>query len=181
MDTLRNRLRATTAPHHERVDAAFSAYPLDRMDGYRAFLQAHAQALIPLEIALEQSGIETMIADWPQRSRRQELLEDLQAICGAVPTSSVSVTPPLSAGWCWGAAYVMEGSRLGGRVLARRVAEANPSAPLSYLGHRSATSLWPSFLQQFERQAAMCAWSDVVAGAHDTFDSFLAAARIHRP
>jgi heme oxygenase len=180
MDTLRLRLRAATAPRHERVDAAFSAFQLDRLDGYRAFLRAHAQVVGPLEIVLEAAGIESMINDWPQRRRRQALFEDLQVL-GSAPPPPLPPLPPPSSGWCWGAAYVMEGSRLGGRVLARRVAEANPSAPLGYLGHHSETPLWPNFLQQFERQAPTCAWSDVLAGAHDTFDSFLAAAHLHRP
>ncbi|HBM08250.1 MAG TPA: heme oxygenase, partial [Pseudomonas sp.] len=86
MDSVRNRLRAATTLQHERVDAAFSAYPLDQTEGYRAFLQAHAQALIPLELTLEQAGIETMLNDWSQRSRRQALLADLQALGCTEPT-----------------------------------------------------------------------------------------------
>jgi len=180
METLRNRLRAATAPQHERVDAAFSAYQLDRPDGYRAFLQAHAQVLIPLEIALEEAGIEAMLDDWPQRSRRRALLEDLQALGSEQPLSTQSGAAP-SPGWCWGAAYVIEGSRLGGRVLARRVAVANPSAPLRYLSHSDATPLWPSFLHTLEQQGPACDWSELLTGAHATFERFLDAARSNRP
>ena len=119
MDTLRNQLRSATAAQHERVDAAFSAYRLDQPEGYRAFLQAHAQVLIPLEIELEQAGIETMLDDWPLRCRRQALLADLKALgCAEPPLTPAGMAP--SPGWSWGAAYVIEGSRLGGRVLARR-------------------------------------------------------------
>ncbi|WP_407293868.1 biliverdin-producing heme oxygenase [Stutzerimonas zhaodongensis] len=180
MDSLRDRLRAATAQQHERVDAAFSAYRLDEPDGYRAFLQAHAQALIPLEIALEQAGIETMLDDWPQRSRRQVLLEDLQAL-GCLEPTPPPLGSALSSGWCWGAAYVIEGSRLGGRVLARRVAEANPSAPLRYLSHSSAKPLWPSFVLKLEQHASACDWSEMVTGAHAAFERFLSAAQSNRP
>lgn len=180
MDTLRNRLRAATAPQHERVDAAFSAYRLDQPEGYRAFLQAHAQVLIPLELTLEQAGIETMLDDWSQRSRRRALLEDLQALGCAEPSLTRTGMAP-SPGWSWGATYVIEGSRLGGRVLARRVAEANPSAPLRYLSHGSATPLWPSFLQKLEQQGSACDWFEVLSGANATFDRFLGAARSNRP
>lgn len=180
MDSVRNRLRAATTLQHERVDAAFSAYQLDQTDGYRAFLQAHAQALIPLELTLEQAGIKRMLNDWSQRSRRQALLADLQTLGCKEPKSAQADTAP-SSGWCWGAAYVIEGSRLGGRVLARRVAEANPSAPLRYLSHGNATPFWPSFLQELEQQAGACDWSEVLAGAHATFECFLSAARSNRP
>ena len=179
MDSLRNQLRAATAPQHERVDTAFSAYRLDQPEGYRAFLQAHAQVLIPLEIELERAGIESMLDDWPLRSRRQVLLADLQALgCAEPPLTPPGMAP--SFGWSWGAAYVIEGSRLGGRVLARRVADANPSAPLRYLNHGSATPLWPSFLQKLEQQGSACDWSEVLTGANDTFERFLGAARSNR-
>ena len=179
MDTLRNQLRSATAAQHERVDAAFSAYRLDQPEGYRAFLQAHAQVLIPLEIELEQAGIETMLDDWPLRCRRQALLADLKALgCAEPPLTPAGMAP--SPGWSWGAAYVIEGSRLGGRVLARRVADANPSAPLRYLNHGSATPLWPSFLQKLEQQGSACDLSEVLTGANDTFERFLGAARSNR-
>ena len=180
MAELRMRLRQATAPLHDRVDAAYSRFELHRMDGYRAFLRAHAHVVGPLEVALEQAGIDTMIHDWPQRSRHQALLADLRALGDALPRSLAHPVPP-SPGWCWGAAYVIEGSRLGGLVLAKRVAAANPGAPLSYLSRQSPKPFWPSFLQQFEQQAAVFAWSDLLAGAHDTFDSFIAAAHVHRP
>lgn len=180
MDTLRNRLRAATALHHERVDAAFSTFQLSQPSGYRAFLLAHAHVLIPLEETLEHAGIALMIDDWAQRRRAQALRADLADLGSAAPPPTPHEVP-LSAGWCWGAAYVIEGSRLGGRVLARRVAEADPSAPLRYLGHSSATPLWPSFLEKLELHASRCAWSDVLAGAHDAFERFQAAAKVHRP
>lgn len=180
MDTLRNHLRTATVQHHERVDAAFSSFELGKQNGYRAFLQAHAQVLIPLEAALERAGIAAMIEDWTQRRRASALRADL-ADLGAVVPSPAPHEMPSSPAWCWGATYVIEGSRLGGRVLARRVADADPSAPLRYLSHSSASPLWPSFLEKLELHAATCDWSDVLAGAHDTFERFLAAARAHRP
>lgn len=180
MDTLRNRLRAATAQHHERVDAAFSSFDLGQPSGYRAFLQAHAQVLIPLEAALERAGVDAMLEDWAQRRRAQALRADLDDLGAASPPPALLKTP-LSQAWCWGATYVIEGSRLGGRVLARRAAEANPSAPLRYLSHSSTKPLWPSFLEQLELHATTCDWNDVLAGAHDTFERFLAAAQPHRP
>lgn len=179
MNTLRQRLRTATAPLHERVDAAFSSFELDRLDGYRAFLRAHAQVLGPLEIALERGGIESMLADWPQRSRRQDLLADLAELGDSTPWPEPQYTaqPP---GWCWGAVYVIEGSRLGGRVLAKQVAEANPRAPLRYLSHRGSTPSWPVFIDQLDRQAANYPWDDVLGGAREVFERFVRAAEAEK-
>lgn len=179
MERLRLRLRAATSPLHERVDAAFSSFELGSLDGYRAFLRAHAQVLVPLEIELEASGIETLLVDWPQRSRRRQLLADLAELDDSAPWPESSATPQ-EPGWCWGAVYVIEGSRLGGRVLAKRVAEANPNAPLRYLGFSDAMPSWPAFIDQLDRQAAAYPWNDVLAGACEVFERFVHAAQTQR-
>lgn len=180
MESLRSRLRAATAPHHQRVDAAFSAFPLEQIDGYRDFLRAHAQVVDPLEVALEASRIEAMVNDWPQRQRRHALSADLAELEGRPPVTE-SIPYPLRPGWCLGAAYVIEGSRLGGRVLAKRVASGNPSAPLRYLAGHGTTPSWAAFLEQLERHGKTHPWEDVQAGAMDTFERFLAAAKTQRP
>jgi len=177
MVDLRARLRSATAPLHERVDQAFSAFALERTEGYRRFLTAHAEVTVPLEQALEASGIETLLPDWRQRSRRQALLADLQDLgVRMTPLPSADIFTP---GWCWGAAYVMEGSRLGGRVLAKRVAQAHPNAPLRYLGQTTPPS-WTGFLQQLERNASGRPWSEVLAGAQSVFERFIHAAEARR-
>lgn len=180
MQTLRKHLRAATSAQHERVDAAYSAFDLGQRSGYRAFLSAHAQILLPLEAELERSGIESMLDDWSQRRRGTALLCDLADMDGTPPAPLLEhASKP--AGWCWGAAYVLEGSRLGGRVLAKRVGDADPSAPLRYLTHSSESPLWLRFLEKLEEQGPAYPWSDLLAGANDTFVRFLEAAQTHRP
>lgn len=179
MDRLRLRLRTATAPLHERVDAAFSSFDLGSLEGYRAFLRAHAQVLRPLEFELEASGIETMLADWPWRSRRRQLQADLIELGDSAPCPRASAAPH-GPGWCWGAVYVIEGSRLGGRVLAKRVAEANPHAPLRYLAFSDAAPSWPAFIDQLDLHAAACPWNDVLAGACEVFERFVQAAQTQR-
>ncbi len=49
--------------------------------------------------------------------------------------------------FCWGTAYVLEGSRLGGQVLYRRLHAQLAPHPLRYLGGRGADGPgWPQFL-----------------------------------
>lgn len=179
MDSLRIRLRSATAPLHERVDKLFSSFELEHADGYRRFLAVHALVLGPLERALEASGIETLLPDWPQRSRRQALLADL-ADLGIHTAAPQSPTETFSPGHCWGTAYVIEGSRLGGRVLARRVSEVQPDAPLRYLGRGSTTPSWAGFVEQLEKNAPCHPWTDILAGAETAFERFILAALSQR-
>lgn len=175
-DSLRHRLKTATADHHERVDAAFSSFDLESLDGYRAFLCAHLRVVHPLESALEAAGIDRLIHDWAKRQRRHALLADLHAL----GDNRVAMPSPLdmqpSLGWCLGACYVLEGSRLGGRLLARRVAAANPTAPLNYLAHTDTTPSWPGFLDEFEQAARLQPWQELLAGASDCFDLFVTVA-----
>lgn len=179
MNQLRARLRDATAPLHERVDRAFSAFALEHTEGYRHFLAAHAEVTVPLEQTLEAAGIQTLLPDWPQRCRRQALLADLQDL-GAPATAVIAPGEISTPGWCWGAVYVMEGSRLGGRVLAKRVAQANPNAPLRYLGQQNVAPSWPGFLEHFERNASGCPWNEVLEGAQSVFERFIRAAEARR-
>jgi heme oxygenase len=49
--------------------------------------------------------------------------------------------------FCWGIAYVLEGSRLGGQVLYRRLQPRFAPHPLHYLSPRPATAQsWPQTL-----------------------------------
>ncbi len=180
MDSVRSRLRTATAPLHQQVDLAYSRFRLEQPSGYRAFLQAHAQALGPLEATLQAAGVERLLSDWPQRRRWPALRADLADLGEALPLprplpGGVDGQLP-SAPWCWGALYVIEGSRLGGRILARRVASGQPDAPLRYLDAEAAPS-WPVFLARLDQQAATLAWAPMLAGAQAAFSQFLDAAR----
>lgn len=175
MDNIRQRLRAYGGALHQQVDDAFSGFSLEDADGYRQFLQAHGAALFSLERALENAGIEQLLSDWPARRRREALHADLTALGCSVPMP-LPVTASASAGWCWGAAYVLEGSRLGGQVLLRHLRAAQPEAPAHYLGHAAAPGLWTAFLQQLEAGAAGIDEHELQRGVDDAFGLFLRAA-----
>lgn len=175
-DSLRQRLKTATADQHERVDAAFASFDLESPDGYRAFLRAHLGVVHPLESALEAAGIDRLIHDWSKRQRRHALLTDLHSLGDNRVALPVPLDIQPSPGWCLGACYVLEGSRLGGRLLARRVAAANPTAPLNYLAHTDTTPSWPGFLEEFEQGARLQPWQELLTGASDCFELFVAVA-----
>ena len=175
MDSLRQRLKHFGADLHKQVDEAFSAFPLETRQGYGDFLRAHGRAILSLERTLENNGVEALIDDWPQRRRSEAVLADLRAL-GIAVEAPRGMPPIAGAGWCWGALYVLEGSRLGARLLLQRLQAAQPAAPARYLSHGLADGLWPRFLRFFEAQAAACDERQLQQGVADAFGQFLAVA-----
>lgn len=114
-------LRTSTREDHDRVDAVFDRFDLADKADYAAFLRAQAAALLPVERALDAADAEAVIADWPERRRAYRLAQDLADLGERVmPTSAASLELD-SPEAILGALYVIEGSRLGGAMLAKRV------------------------------------------------------------
>jgi heme oxygenase len=166
---LRAHLRAATVSDHARLDTLGARFDFASPLDYAAFLSAHA-ALLP--------GIETRIAEgplppnWPARQRTAALAADLSSL-GLAPPDPAHAPALDSPSMRVGALYVLEGSRLGGAVLRRRLHAARPGAPCAYLSHGADQQLWPSFvawldgleLDSVERGAA-------AEGAKLTFGAF---------
>jgi heme oxygenase len=128
--SVRFALRDATSRWHARVDAIYSKANLADRSGYGRFLSAQAAAHIPVEKGLESSGIATILTDWPSRRRSALIREDLDML--GLPLPSLEPEPYLKGvPALLGAAYVLEGSRLGGTVLKRSVAAGLPTLFLS--------------------------------------------------
>ena len=149
-------LRARTAPLHEEVDAAFGAFRLDGHDAYRAFLTAHARALASAEAALATTA---GLPAW--RPRMPLLAQDLAELDARLPAPLPLAVQPESARW--GVLYVVEGSRLGGAILARQVPAA---LPRRYLDAAFAPGEWRALRIAIDAEAARhdASW---LAGAAD--------------
>jgi heme oxygenase len=169
----RHALRTDTAADHERVDRAFSAFDLTTREGYSGFLRAQAHGFLPVEAAIDGAGPHDIVPDWPARRRSQSLLADLDAL-GATPP--VTATRPLfrSREEILGAIYVLEGSRLGGRMLARSVPADFPRA---FIGSSDA-GIWRTLIEILDKllisDEQRTAASD---GARGVFALFEAGAR----
>ena len=174
---LRQRLRAATSEAHARLDSALGAYDLTALSGYRRFLEVNAAALLPLEAALTDAGVARCIPDWRIRSRRIAILTDLERVGGEARPLPV---PWLPAAGVFGAMYVLEGSRLGARLLLKTVA-ASPdpvvAGATAFLRHGEGLQLWPRFLALLEAHAStMDDDSDVMESARRAFALFAKAA-----
>ena len=162
-------LRSRTAAAHEAVDAAFGGFDLLDREAYTRFLAAHAKAL-PIAEA-------RAAAVWPDlRPRLPLLAEDLVQLGHEGPV----VATPRAANddpRAWGALYVVEGSRLGGGMLARQVGGGLPTA---YLAATHAPGEWRDIRSAIDAagEGKDEHWAEeLVAGALETFDLYAAAAR----
>jgi heme oxygenase len=167
-------LRAATIDLHAAVDARFSRGWNRDAKGYAAFLVALARVVIPLERALETAGVAKLLPDWADRRRSDALAEDLASL--DEPLSPIHVEPLAGEAQMFGALYVLEGSRLGGKLLLKRALEhpdERVRAATRYLSHGADRNLWPSFVQRLDASAAVAeAPDDAVAAARWAFMLF---------
>jgi len=170
----RQRLRGGTRDIHEAVEAAFARFDLSAVAGYRAFLSAQAGAFLPMEAAADRAGAGDLIPDWAARRRGDLLtrdLDDLQATeRGAALPVELSGAPAVL-----GVVYVLEGSRLGGKLLRRRLPIGAPSR---FLGGPDDGARWPAFVRLLDERLVGPGDVDAaLASARGAFDRFLIAAR----
>lgn len=163
-------LREETRIDHEAVDRAFGLLGLDDRARYGRFLRAHARILPAAEAAVDPAAL---LPGW--QGRTAALGEDLAALGIAMPDT---LPFPLCADDAvrWGAIYVIEGSRLGGAMLARSVPAGLPAA---YLSARHGPGGWRNIQAALDGAAdgEDAAWrARAIAAARATFAAYRAAA-----
>jgi heme oxygenase len=175
--TLRTTLRAATRQDHDRVDQLGGAFDLTRPSDYQAFLTAHAAVLPGVESVLNSAPPEDLPPAWLERRRTAALSADLAALGLAPPPAASPLMLPDRATRL-GALYVLEGSRLGGTVLRRRLASAQPGAPDAYLAHGADQPFWRSFLDWLDSQVLNGPETEAaIDGARQVFRAFETAFR----
>lgn len=178
---VRERLRAATLEAHERVDRCFSRYDLGHPEDYRQFLTAHHAVLPGCERILDASDAGGLIDDWARRARTPALVADLAGFGGSLVQGAPALRR-LEPAAAFGMLYVLEGSRMGGAVLLRRVlagASVRCCEATRYLRHGEGLRLWPSFLAALEASSEVREDPEaVVASAIETFGLFEHAGRM---
>jgi len=172
-------LRQATSSLHAQVDQCLPlARPSPSLADYRShlrMLEAWLQRLSRIEPTPPALA-----------AHRAQLSEDLVACEALLPADTVSRTPvpasrvPHAPAFVWGVSYVLEGSRLGGRVLYRQLAERLAPHPLNYLqgaGEQTGAH-WKAFLAQLRDQAFGPAdVRSACEGAVEAFETLLACHR----
>lgn len=172
MTAIHRALRERTAHAHARLDDLFGDFQLDDRLGYTAFLCAHLEAVLPIEAALDASGAERIVPDWPERRRGHALIRDLDDLDPGRPAPAAAShgADDWDDATIAGAIYVLEGSRLGGRFLERLVP---PHFPRRYLADEQPAAMWRGLFDRIGPLLADAArLDDAVASALAVFESF---------
>ncbi|MBX4959269.1 biliverdin-producing heme oxygenase [Rhizobium lentis] len=171
--SLRSVLRAQTADCHAEVDKLFGTFDLSSNVQYRTFLRAHARVVPAAENALDEAGVVRLLPDWPERRRAQLLLADIGELGDRLPERLPAPALHDEAA-LWGALYVLEGSKLGGAVLARSVPDPLPSRYLTPRGPKGAIRIFMDRLEAIGADDPFAA----VSSARTLFDLFLKAGQL---
>ena len=175
LQSARSVLRAATAPAHERVDRAFGHFDLTTATGYRNFLLAQAQPLVTVEAAVDAFGPVTILPDWPQRRRAPLIAADLADFDVPMPAPEPLLLSSMEA--ALGAIYVLEGSRLGGALLARNI---SMDLPGRFIRCPAAPKRWRGLIEVLDQILATPHQRDAaVSAARAVFDLFWRSARQH--
>ncbi|WP_448502605.1 biliverdin-producing heme oxygenase [Sphingomonas sp.] len=139
-------LREATRDAHEALDALFTGFDLTAIEGYRRFIGAQADALLPAEAALDAANASAVLEDWPSRRRGHLLAADRDALglSSQILVEAPSLGEPAATA---GALYVLEGSRHGARHLRRMVPAGSP---ISFLDTDQPAGKWTKLLDRID-------------------------------
>ncbi|QBQ36017.1 heme oxygenase [Pseudoduganella plicata] len=184
-DILAALREATTSRHAELDEGMPLAQEGPTLDHYRAHLTLLRHWLAPIE------AWQARFTDGPQNPATLPPFPHLPLLDAdlgdpALPGTSIALPPAPAwfadggAAYRWGVSYVLEGSRLGGTVLYRRLADRLAPHPLRYLhgGGVPPGPRWQQFLRVLrEHVHTPAAISAACTGACDAFDSLIALRR----
>lgn len=172
-------LRQATRSAHQRVDHHPVLSPLLRPGLSLAVYRLALARLYPAVSGLEQTlgkALEAWSWRYPMVTRTELLAQDLRAL-----------DQPLAARWRFpephneaemvGMLYVLEGSRLGGEVIARCVGQQlGSSLPCRFFGATPlAADTWAAFWREAEAACSEPDWPCVRQGAEQAFEGFIQA------
>ncbi|MEM8537224.1 MAG: biliverdin-producing heme oxygenase [Pseudomonadota bacterium] len=166
--SLRWTLREATRDSHHALDRVAGSFDLQTLEGLRSFLDANAAAYAAL--VRYDHFFDGHIG------RRLKLIEkDLSQIGGRAQGILPEFTAPTDA-TALGYRYVVAGSSLGGRMLARVQAGAKDKRVLlagRFLADPELTTLWRGVLGQLDQvRVDTSAANEAVTGAHACFTLF---------
>jgi heme oxygenase (biliverdin-IX-beta and delta-forming) len=149
-------LRDACGAIHSRLDARLSRVNFSDRAEYADMLARMSGPLSATEGALSAGIAPALFGNWAGRLRAHALRADLAALGASFRQRFAA--PIESEAEAFGALYVLEGSRLGGRVLARMADESGDEVvqgATRYFRHGERAGHWRSFLDAMERSSAV--------------------------
>ena len=174
---LPERLRVETADWHRKVETLADIPGRirtrdDYIDLLGAFRQLHGGLEDQLSAPSWNRAWVNVGVDIAAHCRAGLLAEDLDDL--GAPTAVAPATKPFPCfGQALGCLYVLEGSAIGGRIVAGMVHDLIGAVPTAFLSGRGRGNQWPAVRNSLRRFAAQGGDDDaVVAGALSTFELF---------
>lgn len=174
-DDLRSRLRAATMAAHDLLDHAMQAASgWQSREDYARFLELQHAARAPIEDWLDAHAPDGL--NPPHQT--QLIARDLAALGRPAPAPAPMFTiGRTGTGHALGAAWVLAGSALGNRSIAKQVRRIGSGAwPMAFLGDDAMLGFWQALRCRIEQHAR----ADEAEGATDAatavFSHFLALA-----
>ena len=182
-------LRSATSAAHARIESVLALEAPFSLSHYVRILQGFHSFLSAWEPALA-AALPESLAPWFDARRRGPLVaRDLRAL--RLPPPPATAFAPALAGVAaaWGSLYVLEGSALGGQVIAQRVRRWHGIGPQDgaayFCGWGARTGpMWREFQQLLEQEVADAPSRQAAcAAAVATFDALTATfeACLHEP
>ena len=175
--TLSEWLKRETREDHHRVDQHPALKPLLKREltiaEYAASLCALYAPIASLELALR-SGLPAHGINYSLIAREALLREDIYQLGSKVEPPN-PIMSPASVAELVGQLYVLEGSRLGGAMIARHVERVLGSqTPLRFFtAHPLQEEEWAAFWRFAEQHCPPATWPAVQAGAQQAFAHFI--------
>ncbi|MCA8831432.1 biliverdin-producing heme oxygenase [Hymenobacter pini] len=167
------RLRQETRPYHDTLEAndfnqALSAGTITAPLTTR-FLEKLYGFVVPVEEQLR-AHQSWFGPEWElERRFRSSLLRQDLPHAASLPLAP-NLPPLHTRAQLLGVLYVLEGSTLGGQVIARQLAKAGIPAPAYFSGHAELTGpLWKSFVRLLQEAATPATADEIVHSASLTF------------
>jgi len=169
MVDVRAFLASETKVLHDTIDARAARFDLTSERGLKDFLRFMWVGCSRVEKGLTYRGAQRLLPEWPSRCRSGLIARDL----GEMDPPATQPVDFSGDAEVWGGLYVLEGSRLGGRFLARTTPL---SAQSGFLTEGDTPDFWPVFLQRLRFAASDSGRRTGMAeGARKAFSAFLAA------
>ncbi|MBA4007702.1 MAG: hypothetical protein C0486_02840 [Erythrobacter sp.] len=173
--SLRTHLRAATMAAHDLLDHAMQAASgWQTREDYARFLSLQHAARVPLEGWLAAHAPAGLVPP-PQTGLIARDLAQL-GMPAPAPAPLFTIGRP-APGSALGIAWVMAGSALGNKAIAKQVARIGGGAwPVAFLGDDGAMAFWQGLRARIERPAAPAEAEGATRAAEAVFAHFLAAA-----
>ena len=174
LNAKRFSLRELTREQHEELDA--SVGDLEDVHAYRRYLLGMAAFRKVVETPLTGMVLPTEFGAWRPTFIARKLTEDLDDLGLVEPAALPPFDMPRDVSGLLGVSYVLEGSALGARLLAKRAAALGFDAGRG-ARHLAAQTARPESWGHFQAMLEDVSFFDVNAAARSARETFAAAIR----